>query len=135
MNLSELIKVGTILEETFTVEDQHTAYHIGSGDEMVLGTPWLISFMERVSNRMVLKFLPEGYMSVGIRVDVKHLAPTPIHTEIRVRVEILDMVKNRVTLQVEAWDAQDKIGEGSHIRAVVDKASFMERVGKKSSMV
>jgi predicted thioesterase len=132
MDLSALANKRAIREETFTVEEQHTAYHIGSGDEMVLGTPWMISFMERVSNRLVLAFLPEGYMSVGIRVDVKHLAPTPVQAEIRVRVEILDVTKNRITLQVEAWDHRDKIGAGTHIRAVVEKAGFMERVAEKS---
>ena len=128
MNLSELIEIGTIREEIYTVEEQHTAYHIGSGDEMVLGTPWMISFMERVSNRLVLTFLPEDHMSVGIRVDVKHLAPTPVQAEIRVRVEILEVIKNRVTLQVEAWDQHDKIGAGTHLRAVVEKDGFMKRV-------
>jgi len=132
MEIAELIKPGLIREETFTVEDQHTAYHIGSGDEKVLGTPWMISFMERVSNRLILGLLPAGYMSVGTRVDVKHLAPTPVNAKIRVRVEILDVVKTRVRLQVEAWDQHDKIGEGEHNRAVVAKVRFMERVmGKR----
>ena len=131
MDLSELITIGTTREETFIVEEQHTAYHIGSGDELVLGTPWMISFMERVSNRLVLASLPEGYMSVGTHVDVKHLAPTPVNSEIRVRVEILKVIKSWVTLQVDAWDHQDKIGEGIHRRAVVEKARFMERVLSK----
>jgi fluoroacetyl-CoA thioesterase len=47
------IPLGLTREEVFVVEEQHTAYHIGSGDECVLGTPWMISFMERVSNRLV----------------------------------------------------------------------------------
>ena len=71
-------------------------------------------------------------MSVGIRVDGKHLAPTPVQAEIRVRVETLEVIKNRVTLQVEAWDQHDKIGAGTHIRAVVEKSGFMKRVEDKS---
>ena len=128
MELAEMINPGLIREETFTVEDQHTAYHIGSGDEKVLGTPWMISFMERVSNRLILAYLPAGFMTVGIHVDVKHLAPTPVNAEIRVSVEVVDVYKNRVTLKLEAWDAIDKIGEGTHKRAMVEKAVFMERV-------
>ena len=133
MNLTEMIIVGLTREETFTIEDQHTAYHIGSGDERVLGTPWMISFMERVSNRLVASLLPEGFMSVGTHVDVRHLAPTPVNAEIRVQVKILEVIKNRVALQVEAWDSHDKIGEGRHQRAVVEKALFMERVMGKST--
>ena len=127
----EKITPGLVREETFTVEDVHTAYHIGSGDEKVLGTPWMISFMERVSNRLILGLLPAGCMSVGTRVDVNHLAPTPVNAVIRIRVEILTVHKARVTLKVEAWDSQDQIGAGEHHRAVVEKVRFMARVAQK----
>ena len=128
MILSDWITPGMAREETFLVEEQHTAYHIGSGDEKVLGTPWMISFMERVSNRLVATQLPEGQISVGVHVDVRHLAATPVNVEIRVRAEVLEVLKNRVKLSVEAWDSQDKIGEGSHLRAVVYKERFMTGV-------
>jgi predicted thioesterase len=128
MTLSDWITPGMARQETFLVEEQHTAYHIGSGDEMVLGTPWMISFMERVSNRLVAAQLPEGQISVGVHVDVRHLAATPVDVEIRVRAEVLEVLKNRVKLSIEAWDNQDKIGEGTHLRAVVDKIRFMTGV-------
>jgi len=131
MALENLIRSGMVREENFIVEEEHTAYHIGSGDEKVLGTPWMISFMERVSNRLIAEQLHEGQMSVGVRVDVKHLAPTPMKAEIRVRAEVLEVIKNRVKLSIEAWDSEDKIGEGTHLRAVVDKNRFMDRVMAK----
>ena len=133
MELSERITPGMIREETFIVEEQHTAYHIGSGDEKVLGTPWMISFMERVSNRLIGEHLPEGYLSVGIHVDVRHLAATPMNATVRVRAEVLEVVKNRVKLSIDAWDNADKIGEGTHLRAIVDKERFMARVLAKSA--
>jgi len=132
MKLFEIITPGMIREETFLVEEQHTAYHIGSGDEKVLGTPWMISFMERVSNRLISEHLPGGLMSVGVHVDIRHLAATPMKATVRVRAEVLEVVKNRVKLLIEAWDHQDKIGEGTHLRAVVDKELFMQRVMAKS---
>ena len=128
MTLSDLITPGMVREETFLVEEQHTAYHIGSGDEKVLGTPWMISFMERVSNRLVAAQLPEGQISVGVHIDVRHLAATPVNVEILVRAEVLEVLKNRVKLSIEAWDNQDKIGEGTHLRVVVDKERFMTGV-------
>jgi predicted thioesterase len=128
MALEDLIIPGMVREEKFIVEEEHTAYHIGSGDEKVLGTPWMISFMERVSNRLIAAQLPDDQMSVGVHVDVKHLAATPVKAEIRVRAEVLEVVKNRVKLTIEAWDREDKIGDGTHLRAVVDKSRFMERV-------
>jgi predicted thioesterase len=130
---SEFITKGKFREESFLVEESHTAYHIGSGDVRVLGTPWMISFMERVSNRLVSENLPDGFMSVGIHVDVKHLAATPMRACIRVRVEVLKAAKNRVLLKVEAWDDVDKIGEGKHKRAVVERVRFMQRVMKKTT--
>jgi len=132
MELLDYITTGLTREEKFLVEEQHTAYHIGSGDERVLGTPWMISFMERVSNRLVLECLPEGCMSVGMHVDVKHLAPTPVNAMVRIRVEVINVIKSRVLLKVDAWDHQEKIGEGNHLRAVVEKVKFMERVMGKS---
>jgi fluoroacetyl-CoA thioesterase len=131
MELAEWIKIGLVREESFLVEEQHTAYHIGSGDERVLGTPWMISFMERVSNRLVNEYIPQGTMSVGIRVDVKHLAATPVNTSVRIRVEVSEIEKSHLTLKVEAWDPVEKIGEGTHKRAVVEKDRFMERVMRK----
>ena len=120
-----------IREETFLVEEQHTAYHIGSGDERVLGTPWMISFMERVSNRLVAEHLPDGIISVGIHVDVKHLAATPVNAEIRIKATVTDLFSRRVTLRVEAWDSTEKIGEGNHTRALVVRDQFIKRVTGK----
>ena len=131
MELETTLTPGLVREESFTVEEKHTAYHIGSGDERVLGTPWMISFMERVSNRLVAEYLSVEQISVGIHVDVRHLAATPVNVQIRVRAEVLEVVKNRVKLAVEAWDDEEKIGAGTHTRAMVEKMRFMERVKAK----
>lgn len=133
MQICDSITPGINREETFLVEEQHTAYHIGSGDEKVLGTPWMISFMERVSNRLIAEQLPAGLMSVGVHVDVKHLAATPMTATVRVRAEVLEVVKNRVKFSFEAWDSAEKIGEGSHLRAVINKERFMQRVLSKET--
>lgn len=131
MTMDEPLSPGLKREESFLVEDQHTAYHIGSGDERVLGTPWMISFMERVSNRLVGGHLSAGEMSVGIHVDVRHLAASPVGALVRVRAEITALAPKRVTLKVEAWDSQEKIGEGTHTRAVVNKDRFLNKVMEK----
>jgi predicted thioesterase len=133
MKMSDLLPPGISREEVFIVEEQHTAYHIGSGDEKVLGTPWMISFMERVSNRLIAELLPEGQMSVGVHVNVRHLAATPMKAEVRVLATVKEVLKNQVKLTVEAWDHIDKIGEGTHVRVVVEKERFMARVLSKSA--
>jgi fluoroacetyl-CoA thioesterase len=133
MQITHSLTLGLTREETFQVEEQHTAYHIGSGDERVLGTPWMISFMERVSNRLVSEHLPEGFMSVGVHVDVRHLAATPVNGTIRVRVEVTGLEGKRVILAVDAWDAYDKIGAGQHTRALVERQRFLDRVIQKGN--
>lgn len=132
MEIQKKITVGICREEKFVVEDIHTAYHIGSGDEKVLGTPWMISFIERVANRLIAEYLPEGYMSVGTHLDVFHLAPTPVNVHVQIRVEVLEISHNRILFGVEAWDPIEKIGEGRHSRAIVEKERFMKRVLMKS---
>ena len=134
MNAEEYIKPGITREETFTIAEEHTAYHIGSGDTRVLATPWMISLMERVSNRLLGQHLPDGYMSVGTHVNVYHLAATPIGVGIRVCAEVTGVRKNRIELAVHAWDQNDKLGEGTHERAVVNREHFMQNTSGKSDL-
>lgn len=131
MDLKDIYKVNQKRVESFTVGGEHTAYHIGSGRSRVLSTPSLISFLEQVAHRLLEKDLPEGTLSVGIRVDIKHLAATPVHTVVRVQAEITEITGRRIAFQVQAWDEQEKIGEGEHWRAVVDKARFQKAVAAK----
>lgn len=133
MELKELIQPGMIREETFLVEPENAARHIGSGSGRVLATPWLIAFMERNAHRLLTCCLPEGWSSVGTHVDVRHLAPTPIGQIIHVRAEVLAVEGLRVHFAVEAWDEVEKIGEGQHERYVIDEARFLKRLEKKIS--
>jgi len=88
MELIELIHPGMTSEEIFLVEERHLATHVGSGAARVLATPWMIAFMEGVSHRLLAKYLPAGYSSVGAHVDVHHLAPTPLGCSVRIRFEV-----------------------------------------------
>jgi predicted thioesterase len=131
MELSELIRPGMTREDSFPITMENSAIHLGSGSSRVLATPWMIAFMERVSHRLLTCCLPEGYSSVGTHLDVRHLAPTPIVTTIRVRAEVHSLDGNRVYFSIEAWDNFEKIGEGTHERVVIEEARFLRRVEKK----
>jgi predicted thioesterase len=131
MNFSEIFHPGMRREETFLVEEEHTAIHLGSGSSRVLATPWMIAFMERVSHRLLAERLPPGYSSVGVVVDVRHMAPTPVGSAVRVQAEIVELNGPRVTLDVKAWDGTEQIGEGRHQRAVVEEARFLRRAQAK----
>jgi len=131
MALDETIKVGLIREETFQVTSENAAIHVRSGSSPVLATPWMIAFMERVSHRLLAEHLSPGETSVGIYLEIKHLAPTPVGASVQVKAEILEVAGNLITLNVETWDHVEKVGEGIHRRAVIDEARFLRRVKSK----
>jgi predicted thioesterase len=131
MELLELIHLGMTSEEIFLVEERHLATHVGSGAAQVLATPWMIAFMEGVSHRLLAKYLPAGYSSVGAHIDVHHLAPTPLGCSVRIRTEVREVQGFRVTFSVQAWDDQEQVGDGLHERVVIDEARFLKRVEAK----
>ena len=131
MELTDIIKPGMAREETFLVQEDETARHIGSGASRVLASPWLIAFMERVSHRLIAEQLPEEFSSVGVLINVRHVAPTPVGSQVRVRADITEVNGSRVTLNVQAWDHVELIGEGSHQRIVIEQEHFLRRVDAK----
>jgi len=133
MQLTDLFQPGMTYSETFVVEERQLAPHVGSGALRVLATPWLIALMEGVSHRLLAKHLPEGYSSVGIHVDMRHLAPTPLGDTVRVQTEVLSVDGWTVASAVSAWDTKEQIGECKHERFVIDEARFLKRVAAKST--
>jgi fluoroacetyl-CoA thioesterase len=131
MDLNEILQPGMHKEDTFQVTDERTAVQIGSGASRVLATPWMIAFMERVSHGLLAAKLPPGYSSVGVVVNVRHLAPTPVDDMVRVRAEIKSIEGWRVNFHVEAWDSREQIGEGEHQRFVIDEQRFLNRAAAK----
>jgi len=131
MDLNELIQPGMLREETFLVEERHSAIHVGSGSLRVLATPWMIAFMENTARLLLAEHLPQGYSSVGAHVDVRHLAPTPVGSHVRVRTEVTEVDGLKVTFTVEAWDEQEQVGTGKHLRVVIDEGRFLKRVAAK----
>ena len=112
MAKEQFFQVGMRAEQTFQVTEADTAAHIGSGSLRVLATPSMIGFMERVARSFMDDRLPEGFSSVGVRVDVRHLAATQVGGEVRVRCEVIEVNGRRIDFSVEARDASEKIGEG-----------------------
>jgi len=131
MELSELIQSGMTNEATFLVEEEHLARQVGSGSLRVLATPWMITFMERVSHRLLTCCLPEGQSSVGAWLEVRHLAPTPLGGIVRVRSEVISVDGIKVFFKVEAWDEVEQVGVAQHERVVIDTGRFFKRIEKK----
>jgi fluoroacetyl-CoA thioesterase len=127
------LKPGLIGEASELVTEQHTASKWGSGLVVAFATPAMVGLMESASVAAIENNLVAGTTSVGIELSVKHLAPTPIGMRVTARAELLSVHGRRLEFKVEAWDEKEKIGEGTHWRAVVDAGKFMERVREKTA--
>ena len=101
--------------------------------ENVFSTPSMIAEMEETC-RLLLKeeFLQDEYWdSVGTLVNIRHLKPTPVGTEVKLKARVIDVKDRRVTFEVDAVDKIEKIGEGLHERTVINVPEFRERFNKK----
>lgn len=115
-------------EASTTVVYENTAAAVGAGGVEVFATPMMIALMENAAWRAVADFLEEGYVSVGTRVDVRHLAATPIGQRVRATAELVEVDGRRLVFRVEAYDEEKKIGEGTHERFIVHLQRFLERL-------
>ena len=119
--------VGRQEKREWTVTKEMLAAQMGSGMVPVLATPALIACMENACMRLVQPAFGEGITTVGTRVEVAHLAPTPEGARIQVTATLLATDGRRFTYRVEASDESGKIGEGSMERQSVRLSSFGEK--------
>ena len=99
----EKIRPGLFAERTTIVVDTLLATHLGSGSLAVYATPAMIALMESAAVAAIDPLLPEGQASVGIAVEVKHLAATPPGQQVRARAEVMAVEGRKVTFRVQAW--------------------------------
>src|SRR5260370_37899482 len=128
------IPIGTTHESTIVVNDENAVRFLGVEGARVLGTPHMIGYLEMTARDSVKPFLDEGYDTVGARVDVRHLAATPIGMRVTFRSEVTGVEDRRLHFKVEAFDQKEKIGEGTHERAIVNVARFAARLQSKSTV-
>jgi fluoroacetyl-CoA thioesterase len=113
------------------VTEPDTASHWGSGGLDVFSTPALVGLMESTAVIALRGHLSEGQSTVGVRVDVRHLAATPVGATVRARAELTAIEGRKLVFKVRAWDETDLIGEADHERYVIDQARFMAKVQAK----
>jgi fluoroacetyl-CoA thioesterase len=126
------IPIGARREEKVLVTGEVAIDFLGLDGPRVLSTPDMIRFMEMTCRNLILGYLEKGYDSVGTRVDVRHLAAAPIGMSVTFRAEVISVDDRRVTCKVEAEDEKEKIGEGTHERAVINVARFATRMAAKA---
>ena len=113
------------------VEREDTAYEVGSGSLLVYATPCMIALIEGAACDALCECLPDEKTSVGIHLDVSHLAATPVGLEVWAEAEVTAVEGNVITFQVTAYDESGKIGEGTHKRAIVSTQRFLDKTYAK----
>src|SRR3972149_2222736 len=108
------------------VGEVHTAPQVGSGRIHVLATPVMINVIEAAALAAVEHLLPAGHQSLGIHLDVRHFAATPVGLRVTATAEVTGGEGRTITFRGEARDERELIGDGTHQRVVVNVARFDE---------
>jgi predicted thioesterase len=114
------------------VGTRDTAPHVGSGKIKVLATPVMVGLMEEAALNAVEGLLPPGHQTVGTRLDITHVAATPVGLRVTAGAELTGIEGRRLSFRVWADDEVERIGEGTHERIVVNVARFDERAQRKA---
>jgi predicted thioesterase len=112
-------------EATGEVTPANTASALGSGDVPVFATPAMIGLMA------LRNVLEAGQPTVGVYLDVQHLAATPVGMKVHAEARLMTVEGRRLTFRVSASDESEQIGVGAHQRVIVDQERFLSRTRAK----
>lgn len=125
------ITIGTKAEVTTLVEREDTALEVGSGSLLVYATPCMAALMEGAACEALEGMLSEEQTTVGIELNLKHLAATPVGMEVRAEAEVTAVEGKIITFAITAYDEAGKIGEAEHKRAIVTAQRFLDKTYAK----
>ena len=127
------LKVGATAEVEFVVSPEHVIPFSDQQMPAVLSTPQLIGFLEQAARTAMEEVLDDDERTVGIQVDVQHLAATPLGSRVTCRARLIQVQGRQATFQVEAHDEHERIARGVHRRQVIRVDRFAEQVQRKVS--
>jgi fluoroacetyl-CoA thioesterase len=127
----ESIQPGVSGRAQLVVGEEHTAPRVGSGKVHVLATPVMINLIEAAALAAIERLLPAGHQSLGTRLDVRHIAATPVGMKIFASAVVESVSGRTILFKVSVSDEKELIGDGTHERVVVNVAKFDARVRRK----
>jgi fluoroacetyl-CoA thioesterase len=125
------IPVGVKGEAMCLVNEENTAEKFASGAVPVFGTPALVALIEQAAINALLSYIPEGYTTVGTRIDLEHLAASPLGMKINAVAKLTEIDGRRLIFKAEAFDDIEKVGEAIHVRFAVNLERFVEKAKSK----
>ena len=125
------ITVGMTGSVSTSVEREDTALEVGSGSLLVYATPCMVALMEGAACEALADALSEDQTTVGIELNISHLAATPVGMDVRAEAEVTAVEGKIITFSVTAYDEAGKIGEGTHKRAIVTSQRFLDKTYAK----
>jgi fluoroacetyl-CoA thioesterase len=129
MDALDNVTIGMTAAKTVTVTSEMTVGHFVAHMPQVYATPMMILHMEMASGSAIAAHLPEGFVSVGMDVKVRHLGATPVGRTVRAISRVIKLDPKSVVFELEAWDGDRKIGDGTHRRGIVNVLEFERRYG------
>jgi predicted thioesterase len=126
------IPLGATATTSVVVTRDLTVAHFHPGMPEAYGTPMMVYLMELAAAEAIQLFLPAGWASVGVAVNVEHLAATPVGRRVTATATVIAVDGKTVTFAVSAHDGTEPIGEGTHVRAPIDLARFNTRLAAKA---
>lgn len=123
-----MVELGLQHTSCLTVDKSVTAIAMGSGDMPVLATPAMLALMENAAMLAVKDALADGETTVGGHIESSHLAPTPIGAEVNATAEVVKIDGKKITFKVTAHWGAILIGEGTHLRFIVNRDRFMQKI-------
>lgn len=123
-----MIEIGLKHTSELTVTDAVTAVTIGSGDMPVLATPMMMALMENAAMLAVREALPEGSTTVGGQITSSHLKPSKVGDVVRAEAEVTQIDGRKIMFKVSAYCGDTLLGEGTHLRFVVDREKFLSKL-------
>jgi len=130
--MNRLIPLDASARRILIVGKEHLANELGSGDVKVLATPMMIALMEAAALDAVRDYLDAGWTTVGSRVDVEHLRPTPLGARVTAEAVLVRREDRVLEFAVQAWDGMGVIGQGTHRRHLIDEEKFMASLEGKT---
>ena len=124
-----MIEIGLKYTSELTVTDTVTAIKMGSGDMSVLATPAMLALMENAAMLSVADELPEGCTTVGGHIESSHLKPSKIGDKVSATAEVTKVDGKKIEFKVSASSGDILLGEGTHLRFIVDRERFMSKLG------